>query len=95
MKRLGLRGQLAAGVGLLLALMLGIALLALWQGDRLGAQLARIVTVDNPRSDLARELHAGLFERARVRSGDIEQRAGRCGVGGHALFCGAPAALPQ
>jgi len=58
-----LRRQLASGVGLLLSLMLAIALLALWQGGRLGQQLARIVTVNNLRNDLAHELHAALLHQ--------------------------------
>jgi methyl-accepting chemotaxis protein len=58
-----LRRQLVVGVALLLSLMLAIALLALWQGGRLSAQLTQVVTVNNARNDLAHALHAALLRQ--------------------------------
>ena len=59
---IGLRGRLLAGVSVLMALVLAMALLALWQGQRLGEQLERIVAQHQRRAELAHGLLAALLD---------------------------------
>ena len=74
---IGLRGRLLAGVSVLMALVLAMALLALWQGQRLGEQLERIVAQHQRRAELAHGLLAALLDM-QVRQRTIIVRCWTC-----------------